>query len=238
MISVCMATYNGARWVIPQIESILRQLGPADELVIVDDASTDNTVAVVSALNDPRIRIVGNPTNVGIDRTFERAIGLATGDYIFLSDQDDVWYPVKVERTIAVFEAEPATTLVLSDAEIIDAAGHPRGETYFGDRGRFVPGVVANILKSKFLGCAIAFRAALRDKILPFPHPIPGHDMWIGVINEMYGRTHFIAEPLIGYRRHDTNASPFRSQNLQKMLLWRWQLIRGLADHMLKRLHA
>ena len=92
-VSVCMATYNGASFVSAQIESILAQLVDDDELVIVDDASTDDTVAVVESIGDPRIRIIRQNVNQGYVRTFERALREATGDVLLLSDQDDLWLP-------------------------------------------------------------------------------------------------------------------------------------------------
>src|SRR5450759_5141604 len=93
MISICMASYNGSRYIERQLLSILCQLGEADEVILVDDHSSDATLEVVERLSDKRIKIYRNGSNEGVLRTFERAIGLASGDIIFLSDQDDVWYP-------------------------------------------------------------------------------------------------------------------------------------------------
>ncbi len=228
-ISVCMATYNGERWILAQLKSVLEQLGPNDEVILVDDCSSDSTVDRARSLSDTRILIFQNEANLGVDTTFEKALKLARGSFIFLCDQDDLWCPDKVRRTMQVFSDRPEVTLVLSDAQLIDGDDHLIAPSYFGIRGRFVPGVMANIMKSKFLGCAMAFRRSLRERFLPFPHPIPGHDMWIGVVNEFYGRTYFIEEPLIRYRRHGSNASPLQRQSLKKMLAWRWQLIAGLA---------
>lgn len=230
-----MATYNGTAWIDLQLQSILSQLGADDEVVVIDDGSTDNTVGKVRGYGDPRIRVLRNERNLGVDATFERAISEARGDFIFLSDQDDMWYPQKVARVLELFRTNPDATLVLSDARIVDGGGNVIRESYFADRGRFVPGVLAGIVKSKFLGCAIAFRSELKGKILPFPLPIPGHDMWIGVVNELYGRTVFTPEPLIAYRRHGRNASPSTRQGLLQMIVWRWQLVRGLLSVVLRR---
>ena len=224
-----MATYNGAKWIEIQMASILSQIGPDDELVVVDDTSSDNTLELVRGFNDSRIRIFQNQQNLGVDGTFERALSLARGDILFLSDQDDVWYPDKVASVMSAFEGNPDVTLVLSDADFIDANGDRNGVTYFADRGAFIPGVVANIVKSKFLGCSMAMRRSILNQFLPFPEHIPGHDMWIGVINEFYGKSHFISKPLFGYRRHGENLSPATRQGLAQMLVWRWQLISGLA---------
>lgn len=228
MISVCMATYNGERWIQIQLRSVLSQLGENDELVLVDDVSSDNTLGEAGDLRDDRIRVFRNERNRGVDWTYQRALSLARGDVLFLCDQDDVWYPGKVTRVMQAFGEHPDATLVLSDAQIIDSQGRIVAPSYFGIRGSFVPGVLANIVKSKFLGCAMAVRSGMRDRFLPFPARIPGHDMWIGVVNEFYGKTCFIAEPLIGYRRHGDNASPEHRQGLAQMLIWRWQLTAGL----------
>ena len=111
------------------------------------------------------------------------------------------------------------------DAHIIDGFGKVKGETYFKRRRGFKQGVLANIIQNKFLGCAIAFRASLINRILPFPSYIPAHDMWIGLISEVYGRSFFIEEPLFSYRRHSANVSSMTHENLIKMLQWRIILI-------------
>lgn len=224
-----MATYNGERWIQIQLRSVLSQLGENDELVLVDDVSSDSTLEKVEDLKDARIRIFRNEHNRGVDLTFQKALALARGDVLFLCDQDDIWYPGKVSRVMQAFSKHPDATLVLSDAQIIDSQGQVIAPSYFGIRGAFVPGVLANIVKCKFLGCAMAVKSCMRDRFLPFPARIPGHDMWIGVVNELYGKTYFIAEPLIGYRRHGDNASPERRQGLAQMLIWRWQLTVGLV---------
>jgi glycosyltransferase involved in cell wall biosynthesis len=233
VISVCVATHNGARWIEAQLRSVLSQIGGGDEVIVVDDASSDRTVATILALADPRIRIVQNERNVGVDLTFQRALTLAKGDVLFLCDQDDLWHPHKVKRVMRVFQVYPDVTLVLSDAQLIDASGQLLAPSYFAIRGAYRQGVLASIVKSKFLGCAMAVRSSMRKYFLPFPIPIPGHDMWIGTINELYGKTCFLPEPLISYRRHGSNASPDRHQGVARMLSWRWQLVRGVAQRLL-----
>lgn len=229
MISVCMATYNGERWIEEQLKSVLLQLNEDDEVVLIDDGSSDDTLKKVQEFEDSRIRIFHNETNLGVDKTFERALTLACGNILFLCDQDDIWYSGKVERIMEVFDKHPDVTLVLSDAQIIDAAGCATGISYFVNREKFIPGVLPNILKSKHLGCAIAIKSTMRNYFLPFPEKIPGHDVWIGIVNEYYGKTYFISEPLIGYRRHDKNSSSMHRKNLKQIITWRWELIKSLT---------
>lgn len=230
-ISVCMATYNGAAYIGQQLSSILSQLGPGDEITLVDDHSSDSTLNVVAGFGDGRIRIFRNEKNMGAARSFERAISLATGEIIFLSDQDDIWHPEKVARMLEVFTNRPDVTLVLSDARIVDKEGHVLVESFFEQRGDFNHGVVHNLIKNKYLGCVMAFRKNLLAKVLPFPATIPQHDMWIGMVNALYGKSYFIDLPLVDYRRHDSNASSASSNKhgrVTQMIKWRWQLIKSI----------
>ena len=97
MNSVCIATYNGEKFIEEQIRSILLQLDSHDEIVISDDHSTDKTIQIIKSINDDRIKIIYNKNNKGYTNNFENAISKASGDFIYLSDQDDVWKPTKVK---------------------------------------------------------------------------------------------------------------------------------------------
>jgi glycosyltransferase involved in cell wall biosynthesis len=199
-ISVCMATYNGQRFVRQQIESIVLQLSPTDELVVVDDASSDTTCQIIEEFRDPRIRLHRNETNIGVVKTFERALRLAQGELIFLSDQDDIWREDKVATIKREFESNPRTTLVMSDATILNAEGKALGR--WNDHLPFHPSIPATLLRNTYVGCLMAFRRTVVAHALPFPYRIPMHDMWIGLVNRFVGKTEFIDEPLVFYRRH------------------------------------
>ncbi len=138
-------------------------------------------------------------------RTFQEALLRATGDIIFLSDQDDIWSLRKVQQVLRVFELDPGVTLVVTDAALIDEDGKPIGASYYDMRGTFRAGLLSNLLRCKFLGCLMAFRAELVLKILPFPSGCGDvlHDFWIGVVNSITsGSTRYLEEPLVCYRRH------------------------------------
>ena len=235
MISVCMASYNGALYIERQLRSILCQLGQADEVIVVDDHSSDATLDVVEKISDSRIKIFRNVSNEGVLRTFERAIRLASGEIIFLSDQDDIWYPAKVRSYLQAFDGRPEVTLVLSDARVINDVGEVVTESFFKSRGGFSPGLLHNITKNKYLGCTLAFRRSLVDKFLPFPEDIPMHDMWIGCINSIYGTSCFLDMPLMAYRRHQYNASPAKRRGFAQILVWRWRLIQNLCLRLMVR---
>jgi glycosyltransferase involved in cell wall biosynthesis len=119
-VSVCIPTYNGARYVERTIHSVLGQTFEDFELVVRDDGSTDDTLDVVQALDDPRIRIVAGRENAGAGANFALAVAEATGTYVKLLCQDDVVYPECLERQVAVLEADPAVVMVSCHRDIVD----------------------------------------------------------------------------------------------------------------------
>lgn len=237
-ISVCMATYNGERFVGEQLDSILSQLREHDEVVVVDDASRDGTVAAIRELADDRIRLEKNRRNLGVLASFERAIRAATGEVLFLSDQDDVWLPEKVTSVLSAFRRHPDVTMISTDVDIVDgdgqllSAGFPR--VRFGDetRGRKL---LRNLYKNRYLGCTLAFRASVVSHILPFPPDIPMHDMWIGMVNDIVGRTHFLDQRLVRYRRHDSNTTTGRPLAPPLQIKNRLVLLRRLVEFWYRR---
>lgn len=209
MLSVCMATYNGAAYLRPQLDSILTQLSDNDELVISDDSSSDRTVSLVEAVGDKRIRLLeGNSFRSPIFN-FENALKHARGDYIFLSDQDDIWLPDKVR---VMSDLLRDCDLVVSDCSIIDDTGRIVLPSFFAQR-RSGSGFWKNIYKNSYLGCCMAFRSQVLQWALPFPSNIPMHDMWLGLIAQMYGTTRFCPEKLSHYRRHSENVTPDINQS-------------------------
>lgn len=208
-VSVCMAAYNGARFIEAQIASILSQLAPDDEIVIVDDGSQDDTVARINEMRDSRIRLYVHERNEGVVATFEDALRCATGNILFLSDDDDLWAPTKVERVLREFERHQEAQVVASRVALIDERGDLLPDGRVNRYGAFQPGFWRNILKNHYQGSAMAIRASFLGRVLPFPRgKLFLHDAWIGTRNEARGgRTAFINEPLVYYRRHAQNAS-------------------------------
>ena len=227
-VSVCMAVRNGANFIQQQIASILPQLGDEDELLIVDDASRDNTVAIIDAFGDRRIRILHQAENRGVVRSFGRALEEARGDFILLTDHDDIWRGDKVAKFLEVFRTRPEVTVVMSDLVIINADGEVMSGPKFETR-RFYQGVFRNLVRNRYQGSAMGFRRTILQYCLPFPSDIPIHDIWIGLVNQFVGEAAFIPEPLLLYRRHGRNDSPDTHAPLSKMIRWRWALIKNLA---------
>ena len=208
-ISVCMAALNGARFIEAQLGSILPQLADDDEIVIFDDGSRDDTMQRIRSLRDARIRLFAHRKNEGIVATFEDALRCATGDILFLSDDDDLWAPTKVRQVLEAFAAHPEVRVIISRVALIDEAGARLPDSAINRYGRFVPGFWRNIFMNHYQGSAMAIRASFLGDVLPFPRRKSFlHDAWIGTRNEATGgKTAFIDEPLLLYRRHAQNAS-------------------------------
>jgi len=202
-VSVCIATYNGERYVRDQIRSILSQIDQNDEIIISDDSSTDQTLQIIRSFNDKRIKIFANQKFKNPIFNFENAIKNANGEYIFLSDQDDVWKENKVKVMLAALSEHD---LVVSNAQIGDESLNVIRESYFEWR-RSRTGILKNLVRNSYLGCCMAFNRNILQLVLPFPKIIPMHDMWIGMIAEIHYRPVFIEDKLMIYRRHGGNVT-------------------------------
>lgn len=205
MISVCIASYNGAAFIGQQLASILCQIGSGDEVVVSDDGSTDGTPGIVRRLADPRIRLVEGPRKGSPTLNFERALSCAKGDIIFLADQDDVWKPTKVATCLAHLRRKPC---VVSDAEMADDGLNMVRPSYFAAHGTRRGRLFNLFVRNGYMGCCMAFRRSVLDAALPFPAGIPMHDIWIGNVAAFMGGVDFIAQPLVAYRCHAANNSP------------------------------
>jgi glycosyltransferase involved in cell wall biosynthesis len=238
-VSVCMATWNGSRFLQEQLTDILTQLTCRDELVVVDDGSSDDTMEILeraaAEASHTRVRIYRNDKNLGAIRTFERALGMAEKDLVFLSDQDDRWLPDKVFKIKEAFAAHPEVTLVLTDAQIIDGSGAITAGSWVARR-QFQAGTIANVVRNSFLGCTMAFRRSSLEYCLPFPVDTPMHDQWIGTLHSIFGSVVFLPEPLMQYRRHDANVTKLHPASVSQMLRWRFSLFRNLVARY--RLHS
>jgi glycosyltransferase involved in cell wall biosynthesis len=233
-VSACMAAFNGARFIDAQLNSILQQLHPHDEVVIVDDCSRDDTVAHVAAYNDPRVRLIRHTQNAGVVATFEDALRSATGEILFLCDDDDIWAPTKVRSFLDMFMMRPDVELVTSRVRLIDEDSNPLPSSRINRMGRFLPGFWRNVFKNHYQGSAMAIRASLLGRVLPFPrHRFLQHDAWIGTRNELIGgAAAFIDEDLLFYRRHAHNTE--RIKNKLDQLRTRVQLLMAHVSYALR----
>lgn len=205
IISVCMAVFNGEKYIAQQLQSVLEQLGEQDEIIITDDHSTDQTTQIIEEFKDTRIKLYHNVENLGYTRNFERALSLSNGEVIFLCDQDDVWLPGKVK---AVLEKLQGCDMVVTNACIVDAELKVIHPSHFA-KHKMRPGFWINFAKSRYIGACMAFRRAVLLKALPFPKVAEKapHDIWLTLIGEWFFNLELIEEPYLLYRRHGGNAS-------------------------------
>lgn len=228
-ISVVMAACEGAPYIEAQLGSILPQLGAADEVVICDDASRDDTVGRIRAIGDARLRVLENAQRLGYVANFERAARAASGEYLFFSDQDDVWLPRKVETLLAALAHAPC---VASDAVVVDARLQVLHPSYFALRRVHGFSPVAIFLRPPIIGATMACHRAFLERLLPFPRGVP-HDFWLSLNAALRGRLHVVREPLILYRRHGAVASLSATgghRRLSAALGERVRLLRAMAS--------
>ena len=201
MVSVCIPTYNGEQYIEAQLHSILPQLEATDEVVISDDHSTDSTIDKILKLNDVRIKVLTNTRKPGLLGNLENALRATKGDIIYLSDQDDLWFPGKVARVNPLMQN---FDLVLTDATVIDSDDNILHPSFFKQNysGR---GFLRNWVNNSFMGCCMTFNRKMLEAALPFPERIAMHDSWIGMVAILKGRYYLLHEPQIYYRRHSRN---------------------------------
>lgn len=215
-ISVCIATYNGERYIKEQLESILNQLDPEDELVISDDGSTDRTLEIIKCISDNRIKLFLSKKKRGYSNNFENALENSTGDIIFLSDQDDVWDKDKVRLSL---EGLVNYDFVVSDCTVVDhrlGLIHPSHFLLRNVR----QGFVWNWIYPRYVGACFVFRRRVLMSALPFPDnkSLCAHDYWICLIAELFFKVNLIQHQLIFYRRHEDNASTGGERSTNSLL--------------------
>jgi hypothetical protein len=207
-VSIAMTTFNGERYLPAQLDSFQIQSRLPDELVVCDDGSSDATLDLLEEFSRSanfEVRIIRNPRNLGHERNFSQAINLCTGDIIFLSDQDDAWFPEKIRFVEGAFAKNPAALLVVHDAVITDGSLVSTGRTVIGQMR--AAGVLGKDSKSLTLGCATSFRSSLRQLVSPVPSLNFGHDSWLHDFTHVLGGRLVLEQPLQLYRRHGENAS-------------------------------
>lgn len=231
-ISVCMAAYNGEKHIKIQIDSILHQLRVGDELIVVDDCSSDETVEIIKNFDDLRIKLMVNQVNAGVASALNMALQKAEGDIIFLADQDDVWYDFKVSTVIDFMEKSNAC-LVIHDAVVVKD-NMVISDSLHNMIGRS-SGIINNVISNTFTGCCMAFRRDVLRYVLPMPAKIGiYHDAWIGILAQIFRfKIILLRIPLMNFVRHGGNASTFRKRALGVIISERFLFIRTLMLHVI-----
>lgn len=206
MVSVCMATYNGEKYLKEQIDSILCQISNNDELVISDDHSTDSTLDIVTSYNDSRIKLFLNEGNKGVANNFENALLHSRGEIIFLADQDDVWFQGKIEE-LSNFLIKKNYDLVICNCTMTDSDLKVIKDEYYKNETPVDKSVWGNLRKNLWLGGCMAFKRKVLLATIPFPKKLVAHDIWIALYSQWHFKCGYYPKVFQYYRRHNNTAS-------------------------------
>jgi hypothetical protein len=224
-LSVALCTYNGAKFVKSQLATIANQSQPVDEIIVCDDASTDDTLSILkdfAAHSTITVRVEANDHRLGVTKNFEKAISFCTGNIILLCDQDDLWRPHKVQKLIEPF-ANDSVGLAFSNAEVVredlSSTGYRLWESIWFDAteqrqmcdGAALPVLLRHAIAA---GSTLAFRARYLPLILPIPDFPHSHDIWITLLIACTAQILPIDEDLIQYRLHSSNQVGMRRHGL------------------------
>jgi glycosyltransferase involved in cell wall biosynthesis len=206
-ISIAMATYNGSLYLKEQLDSIINQTYKNIEIIIVDDCSIDNTVDIILQYKQqyPFIKLLQNQQNLGIVKSFAKALSKCNGDYIALSDQDDVWFPDKLERLLTNIGD---SLLIHSDAVLVDSNMQVIAKSNIdaAKKDRYKSDFTDYLISNNVTGCTALFSKELLKLALPIPAGFYVHDHYLAIIAGFYGKIELLEEPLIYYRQHGNNS--------------------------------
>jgi glycosyltransferase involved in cell wall biosynthesis len=214
-VSVAMTSRNGEKYIEEQLNSILMQSWPPDEIVICDDFSSDGTMQILEeiAKQHPSVILIQNTKVIGVSRNFTRSIKKASGDIIFLSDQDDWWYPKKIENVLSYFKLNPQIQVIINNQEIVDKNLKRSGRTK-----------LSNIIKSGLnpridfcTGSCTAITKNWADFCLPYNYEKIEYDVWLNRVAEYFSTRMILYDVLQLFRRHENNASSWVISNAYTM---------------------
>ena len=249
-IDIVLATYNGQNYIEEQIDSILQNDGYQqfiNRFIIIDDASTDNTLDLITqyADNNIEIEVYQNTLQLGVIKNFEKGMSYSSSKYIMLSDQDDVWLASKITKSLVAMhnieKSQPENPcLVFSDKEVVNAELKRVHASYF--QLKKIPVQwhenFDNLLQQNMIsGCTMLFNRALLEKALPIPHNCFMHDWWLVLFAKTYGEIALINEPLVKYRQHAHNQIGVGTISRWKRLINMYSLINSFHTKYLKIIH-
>ena len=238
-VSVAVCTFNSARFLPMELETIAGQTVLPDEVVVCDDGSTDKTLEILESWKRSvpfEVRIVRNTENLGYTKNFERAVSMCSREVILLADHDDLWMPNRVEMVRNQFAMEPELGLISSDAELIDAEGRVQGmrlrefveRMHLHDFWRFF--FPDDVKMELWTGCTMAVRRSFLPRILPIPEGIACHDVWFYLTLALISEIRFIPEPLISYRLHGQNHSTAPTVEYLRRNPSRWRYFNAFLE--------
>ena len=216
LVSVIIGTYNGSKYIETQLQSIIKQSYSNLEIIIVDDASTDNTIEIVEniAKGYNHIHVHAYDINVGYIQNFERGIALASGKLIALSDQDDWWHPSKIESLVEHINDKD---LIYCDSAFVNEELQLTGERFSTIKNLFSSTNPLNFLIDNCVsGHAMLFKKTLFEKAKPFPKLVP-HDWWLTYLAALNNGITYLDKPLVHYRLHVDNVIASNTEKKEKV---------------------
>jgi glycosyltransferase involved in cell wall biosynthesis len=223
-ISIALTSFNGERFLQEQLDSFKNQSIQPDELIVCDDCSEDKTISILQKFKDSAsfdTQIYQNETNVGLTRNFEKAISLCSGDIIFLSDQDDVWFNEKIEIILNVFKDNESIDAVMNDAYYSDELLQKSPTTVLEKAAYY-----AGSDEGHLAGACTAFRRRFQQFLLPFPTSCPPYDIYIHRWTWLLSNKMILKKPLQVWRIHDDNGSSYSemaSPEIESLFVRYWK---------------
>lgn len=204
LISIAMATYNGEKYLKKQLDSIYAQTYKKIEVIVTDDCSTDKTVEILEQYSKMHgLKYFINEENLGFVKNFEKAITLCRGEYIALSDQDDIWETDKIHT---LYDHIKDNLLIHSDASLIDESGEITASSYTQDSHKVLrKNIIEYFFNNDVTGCTMMFSKKLLSTVLPMPENTISHDWWIAIQAKQQGETIYVPKALVQYRQHENN---------------------------------
>lgn len=227
LISIAMAVYNGSRYLREQLDSVYAQTYKNIEVVVTDDGSSDGTIDILREYARTHgLKYELNHTRLGFVRNFERAVSLCSGQYIALSDQDDIWLPHKLQTLYAALNGY---SLICSDAMLVDAEGRKLEDSFIRYSNNLPDNVQGTPLFTRLLfanfatGCTVLMKREVVQKAHPIPEGLRYHDWWYALVASTMNGVFFYDEPLVAYRQHESNdTGAVRALTVGEQLRFQW----------------
>jgi glycosyltransferase involved in cell wall biosynthesis len=238
-IGVCLATYNGSKYIKQQIESILPQLGANDIILVSDDSSTDDTVKIVKRINDGRIKLHINPQNLGYVDNFQNALSLIEDcNYIFFSDQDDIWIENRVQIMIDYLQRYNKNILYGTynliyheHSDSIITLSNPQAKSGLIN----IVSLFLGLNQFPYYGSASVITSKARSYIFPIPIKEIGHDIWISILGNMHDDIVHLSQPVTIRRIHGNNLTNSNRSIYSKLLTRLYWTLGVLKFYLMKR---
>ena len=232
-VSVALCTYNGAPFLLEQLHSIAGQTLKAAEIIVCDDASSDNTAEMIkhfAASCAIPVRLFENASNIGVMANYSKAVELCRGSYIALCDQDDVWIPGKLEQSVEAMagavgkHGKDMPLLVHTDLTLVNERGEVIASSFLKYQ-RLVhleeDPLKRLITQNYVTGSTILINRPLAREALPVPKGAIMHDWWLALVAAAVGKIMFVPRPTVLYRQHGGNQMGakgyYSTENLKRL---------------------